>query len=93
MLTDAEVCHLAQLAEQADIPLLIDGAYGMPFPNIIFTEVRPYISDNTILVLSLSKLGLPGARTGIVIAHADIIDAFTRANTILNLAMGKIGPA
>ena len=93
MLTDAEVVQLSTLAEQADIPLLIDGAYGMPFPSIIFTEAKPFINDNTILVLSLSKLGLPGARTGIVIAHEEIINAFTRANTILNLAMGNIGPA
>ena len=93
VLTDNEVIQLANAAEQADIPLLIDGAYGMPFPNIIFTDVKPYFSENTILVLSLSKLGLPGARTGIVIAHEDVIDAFTKANTILNLAMGNIGPA
>jgi valine--pyruvate aminotransferase len=93
VLTDKEVERLASLAENSDIPLLIDGAYGTPFPNIIFTNAKAYWSDNTILVLSLSKLGLPGARAGIVVAHPDIIDAFTRANTILNLASGNIGPA
>lgn len=93
VLTDNEVEHLASLAEKSDIPLMIDGAYGLPFPNIIFTEAKPYWSDNTIIVLSLSKLGLPGVRTGIVIAHPDVIDAFTKANTILNLACGNVGPA
>ena len=93
VLTDAEVERLSVLAQQSDIPLLIDGAYGMPFPSIIFTEAKPFFNSNTILVLSLSKLGLPGARTGIVVASPDVIDAFTRANTILNLAMGNIGPA
>lgn len=44
-------------------------------------------------MLSLSKLGLPGARTGIVIARPDIIQAFARANTIINLASGNFGPA
>ncbi|MGQ9427428.1 valine--pyruvate transaminase [Gilvimarinus sp. F26214L] len=93
VLTDREVEQLASLAEQKDIPFIVDGAYGTPFPNIIFTEAKPYWSPNTILVLSLSKLGLPGARTGIVVADEDVIQAFTRANTILALACGNLGPA
>lgn len=93
VLTDTEVEQLASIAEQHDIPLIIDGAYGLPFPNIVFTEARPYWSPNTILVLSLSKLGLPGARTGIVVAAEEVIDAYARANTILSLACGNLGPA
>lgn len=93
VLTDGEVERLAALAEERDIPFIIDGAYGTPFPNIIFTEARPYWSPNTILVLSLSKLGLPGARTGIVVANEEVIEAFVRANTIMSLACGNLGPA
>lgn len=93
VLTDREVEQLAAIAEQKDIPLIIDGAYGLPFPNIVFTEATPYWSANTILVLSLSKLGLPGARTGIVVAEENVIEAFVRANTILSLACGNLGPA
>lgn len=93
VLTDLEVERLATLAEEKNIPFIIDGAYGTPFPNIVFTEARPYCSPNTILVLSLSKLGLPGARTGIVVAHQDVIAAFARANTIMSLACGNLGPA
>ncbi|MCW8194684.1 valine--pyruvate transaminase [Proteobacteria bacterium 005FR1] len=92
VLTDGEVERLAALAEEQDIPFIIDGAYGTPFPNIIFTEAKPYWSPNTVLVLSLSKLGLPGARTGIVVANEDVIQAFVRANTILSLACGNLGP-
>ncbi len=44
-------------------------------------------------MLSLSKLGLPGVRTGIVVAREEIIQAFANANGILNLACGNIGPA
>lgn len=33
------------------------------------------------------KLGLPGARTGIVIANPTVINAFAKANTILNLGL------
>jgi valine--pyruvate aminotransferase len=93
VLTDAEIKQLDQIAQQADIPLIIDGAYGVPFPNINFVDVTPHWNNNTILVLSLSKLGLPGVRTGIIVANPEIIQAFSSANTVINLASGNIGPA
>lgn len=93
VITDAEVLHLDKIAKEANIPLIIDGAYGLPFPNILFTDAKPHWNENTILVLSLSKLGLPGIRTGIVIANEQFIQGFTNANTITNLACGNLGPA
>jgi len=93
VLTDAEIRHLDELARQQGIPLIVDGAYGLPFPNILFTSASPHWNENTILVLSLSKLGLPGVRTGIIIAREDIIEAYANANGIVNLACGNIGPA
>ena len=93
VLTDEEMSHLDAIARARHIPLIVDGAYGLPVPNIVFTEATPHWNDNTILTLSLSKLGLPGARTGIVVAREDIIRAFTNANTIVNLACGNMGPA
>ncbi len=93
VLTDDEVAQLDAIARQRDIPLIIDGAYGLPFPGIVFEPAQPHWNDNTILVLSLSKLGLPGARTGIIVASEALIEAFTNANTILSLACGTIGPA
>jgi len=93
VLTDDEIAHLDELAGARGIPLIIDGAYGLPFPNILFTDARPLWNENTILVLSLSKLGLPGVRTGIVVAREEVIHAFANANGILNLACGNIGPA
>lgn len=93
VLTDEEMAHLDEIARAKDIPLIIDGAYGQPFPNILFCAARPLWNDNTILALSLSKLGLPGARTGIVVAREDIIRAYTNANTIVSLACGTLGPA
>lgn len=92
VLTDQEIEQLQQLAETHEIPLIIDGAYGAPFPGIIFSEIVPKWTPNTVLVLSLSKLGLPGTRTGIVIAEESIIEAFSRANTVLSLAPGNLGP-
>jgi valine--pyruvate aminotransferase len=93
VLTDDEISHLDQIARDQDIPLIIDGAYGLPFPAIIFEQASPHWNDNTILALSLSKLGLPGVRTGIIVAREDIIDAYTNANTIVSLACGNLGPA
>jgi len=93
VLTNDEIEHLDQLAKQANIPLIIDGAYGLPFPNITFCDALPHWNNNTILVLSLSKLGLPGVRTGIVVADQDIIQAYSSANTVINLACGNLGPA
>ena len=92
VLTDSEVGQLDELAGQAKIPLIIDGAYGLPFPSILFNDARPHWNENTILVLSLSKLGLPGVRTGIVVANEEIINAFSNANTVVNLANGNLGP-
>jgi valine--pyruvate aminotransferase len=93
VLTDEEVDHLDEIARERDIPLLIDGAYGLPFPNILFENARAHWNDNTILALSLSKLGLPGVRTGVIVAREDIINAYTNANTIVSLACGNLGPA
>jgi valine--pyruvate aminotransferase len=92
VVADTEIDALDALARARDIPLIIDGAYGQPFPALVYGEPAPFWNDNTILMLSLSKLGLPGARTGIVIAHPDIARAFARANTVLSLACGTLGP-
>ncbi|MDO6487017.1 valine--pyruvate transaminase [Colwellia sp. 6_MG-2023] len=93
VLTDEEINHLDELAKEKNIPLIIDGAYGLPFPNIIFTEATPHWNQNTILTLSLSKMGLPGLRTGIVIANEEVIENYTNVNTIVNLSCGSLGPA
>ncbi len=93
VLTDDEMEHLDELARQQGIPLIIDAAYGQPFPNILFADAHPLWNDNVILSLSLSKLGLPGVRTGIVVASEEIIQAYTNASTIVSLASGNLGPA
>ncbi|AMO57554.1 valine--pyruvate aminotransferase [Endozoicomonas montiporae] len=91
VLTDEEVSHLDSLARSHDIPLIIDGAYGTPFPNLIYTSAKPQWNSNTILCLTLSKLGLPAARTGIVIANEEITKALTGINAIMNLAPNSFG--
>ena len=71
VLTLDELRHLDALARARGVPLIIDAAYGEPFPGIQFVEPGLLWNDNTVLCLSLSKLGLPATRTGIVVAHED----------------------
>jgi valine--pyruvate aminotransferase len=92
VLTDEEINHLDRLAKKNNIPLIIDNAYGTPFPNIIFENATPFWNANTILCLSLSKFGLPGARCGIVIAKPEIIKAMSSLSGITALSPGGIGP-
>jgi valine--pyruvate aminotransferase len=71
----------------------VDNAYGTPFPNIVFADAEPLWNENTIVCMSLSKLGLPGVRTGIVIARKEIVDMVARVNAVMSLAPGGVGPA
>ena len=91
VLTDDEMSRLGRLAEEQDIPFLVDGAYGIPFPNIVFEEVKPFWNEHTVLSMSLSKLGLPTTRTGILVAREDIISRITAMNAIVSLSSGNIG--
>jgi valine--pyruvate aminotransferase len=93
VLTNAELGQLSRLAQAKGIPLIVDSAYGVPFPNIVFTDARPLWNENTIVCMSFSKLGLPGVRTGIVIARPEIIEMVARVNAVLCLAPGGVGPA
>jgi valine--pyruvate aminotransferase len=93
VLTDSEIEKLSDLALANNIPLIIDNAYGAPFPNIIFTEAKPLWNENIILCMSLSKLGLPAARTGIVIANEEVIAMVSHVNAVMSLAPGSMGAA
>lgn len=91
VLTDEEIAKLEQLAEQHQIPLIIDSAYGAPFPNLIFSDATLRMQHQSILCFSLSKLGLPATRTGIVIANEQVIQALSGINAIMSLAPNSFG--
>lgn len=93
VLTDGEVDQLSALAKAHGIPLLIDNAYGAPFPGMLFREVRPVWEPHIILSMSLSKLGLPGTRTGIVVADPAVIRMLASVHAVAGLASGNIGQA
>ena len=93
VVTDDEVARLGTIARARGVPLIVDNAYGLPFPGIVFGDAKPAWDENTVLCMSLSKLGLPGLRTGIVIANEEIISALGAVNAIFCLAPGSLGPA
>ena len=93
VLTDDEMARLEAIAKRFDIPLIIDNAYGMPFPNIIYSQATLNWNEQVILCFSLSKIGLPGVRTGIVVANPQVVKAISSLNAIVNLAPTRFGAA
>ena len=93
VLSDDEVEQLRQLSLQRNIPLVVDCAYGLPFPGICYAPVQSVWQPGMVMVQSLSKLGLPGVRTGVVIADEAIIEDFVKINTVMSLANANLGPA
>lgn len=93
VLTNCELEKLSDLARARGIPFIIDNAYGVPFPNIVFTDAEPHWDENTIVCMSLSKLGLPGVRTGVVVASEEIVEMVARANAVMSLTPGGVGTA
>lgn len=91
VLTDNEIDKLRVLAASCSIPLIVDNAYGLPFPGVIFNDAAPVWDENMILTLSLSKLGLPGTRTGIVVGSEEIINDVRSMTAIVGLANGNVG--
>ena len=93
VLTDTELRSLDEAARRAGVPLILDCAYGLPFPGIVFTDAQPFWNDNVILCLSLSKLGLPALRTGVVVARPDVIRTLGSMMGVMNLAPPSFGAA
>ena len=91
VLTDEEVARLSDIAKQHGIPFIIDNAYGAPFPGIIFADAKPFWDKHVVLTYSLSKIGLPGTRTGIVIGPPEIIRALGSMSAIAGLSNPNIG--
>jgi valine--pyruvate aminotransferase len=92
VLTLEELERLDALARARGVPLIVDAAYGRPFPGIQFQDAGLLWNDNVVLCLSLSKLGLPATRTGVVVAHEGIVEAITAFNANMALAPGSTGP-
>ena len=64
VVTDQEIARLGDIARARGVPLIVDNAYGLPFPGIVFGDATLAWDEDTILCMSLSKLGLPGFAPG-----------------------------
>lgn len=93
VLDDSEVARLSELARAHGIPLILDNAYGLPFPGIVYRDAQPAWDSHHILVMSLSKFGLPGTRTAIVAGPPEIARAIASMTAITTLSNGTIGQA
>ncbi len=93
VLTPEEFQRLHQMAQQHHIPLMIDNAYGHPFPGVLHGDWRPQWQPGMIFSISLSKVGLPGVRTAVIVADPGIVKALSNMNAIVSLANGNLGQA
>lgn len=93
LISDGELSRLAGIAGEKEIPLIIDNAYGWPFPGIVFGEATPVWTANTVHVMSLSKFGLPGTRTAFVVGPPAVASAISSMMAVTGLANGNFGQA
>lgn len=91
VVSNDELKKLADIAKAKNIPLLIDNAYGQPFPGVIDDKAKLIWGENIVLSMSLSKIGLPTSRVGIFIGPPKLMAALSSANAILSLASPSIG--
>ncbi|MCX7712821.1 MAG: valine--pyruvate transaminase [Chthoniobacterales bacterium] len=93
LLSEEELRKLSDFAKRKGALFLIDHAYGKPFPGIVFRESTPLLEEHHVLVFSLSKLGLPGVRTAVVLGPSEVTQALSRMVANLGLANGNLGQA
>ncbi|MFJ3511433.1 valine--pyruvate transaminase [Streptomyces luteogriseus] len=86
--TRTELNGLISVAGQHGVPLLVDHAYGAPFPRIGEVHVDPVQHPNVINCFSVSKAGLPGERIGFAIGDPEYIGALAAfmSNSVLHAA-------
>lgn len=93
VLSDEEVKKIAALAAPYNVPVLIDSAYGPPFPALNFTDMTPVFGENILHCMSLSKAGLPGERIGIAIGNEQLIQVLQSFQTNMCIHPSRYGQA
>ena len=94
LVTREELAKLDALAERYGAFLIVDNAYGGPFPGIVEDEKElesVFWTPRTILFYSLSKIGLPSLRTAMMIASEEIVERVSAMTAILGLANNSLG--
>lgn len=87
---DQDMAWLAAESLRRDVPLIVDCAYGEPFPGISFKPSHLAWQDNLVACFSLSKLGLPGLRLGVVVARPGIIRVLSTLNATMVLTANPL---
>jgi len=84
--TREELDALVEWADERDVPLLVDHAYGAPFPQIAQVHTEPLLHPRVINCFSMSKAGMPGERVGFAIGAPQYIDAMAAflSNSVLH---------
>lgn len=93
VLTQEEVQKIATLAAPYNVPVIIDSAYGPPYPALNFTEMTPMFGENILHCMSLSKAGLPGERIGVAIADESWIQVLESFQTNMCIHPSRYGQA
>jgi valine--pyruvate aminotransferase len=89
--SDAEMATLMARAEELDVPLVVDGAYGPPFPNLVEVPMQLTWGTHVIHSTSLSKCGLPGERIGILIGDERWIESIEAFQSNACLHSSRLG--
>lgn len=81
-----ELARLVDVARRRDVPLIVDHAYGAPFPRVAASRVAPQWDEHLINCFTLSKAGLPAERIGFAIGPSRYIRAMVSfmANSVLH---------
>jgi valine--pyruvate aminotransferase len=85
-LDEDDMGSLVAVAEANDAVLVVDNAYGQPFPRVARTAAPPLWHPNVINCFSVSKAGLPGERLGFAVGAPEQISAMVSfiANSTLH---------
>lgn len=81
-----ELETLIACAVEHDTVLVIDNAYGEPFPKVARSTVTPPWNANVVNLFTISKAGLPGDRVGFAIGPEEHISAMVSlmSNAVLH---------
>ncbi|MFI9640462.1 aminotransferase class I/II-fold pyridoxal phosphate-dependent enzyme [Micromonospora sp. NPDC051925] len=74
-LTSAELDLLVEVATERDVPLVVDNAYGEPFPRVAESPSGLRFHPHVLNLFTASKAGIPGERIAFAIGPPEIIDA------------------
>jgi valine--pyruvate aminotransferase len=91
VVTNDEISKLQAIARKNNIPLIVDNAYGLPFPGVIDAKARLQYDPDTIYSFSLSKLGLPSSRVGIFVGPKKYMRALSAATAVVSLSNPSMG--